>query len=73
MRPDERPTAEELAMRADPSRASRLTICPRCGRPHFYATNTYYVLDGAKKRLRKCNGCNYARTEIVPDPVPTIE
>ena len=65
MRPEQRLSMSEQAAAV----RKPCTICPGCGSPRFYATNTYYLVDGTKRRLRKCWNCEYALTESVPDPI----
>ena len=50
-----------------------LIVCPECGKPVFFAANTYYLVDGTKRRLRKCRFCQYAASETVPEPIPDAE
>jgi C4-type Zn-finger protein len=57
-------------MQAASEIGGKLTICPHCGHPRFYTTNTYHLVNGVKRRLRQCFQCGYARNEIVPQPIP---
>jgi hypothetical protein len=65
---DERPTAEQA--RAEAGGNGKLTICPECGHIRFYATNSYRLVNGVKRRLRQCFECGFARSETVPEPIP---
>jgi len=70
MDPSLRKTAEEIQAESNQGGFStRITVCPQCGHPRFYATNTYYLIDGTKRRLRKCFACGHARSEMVPRPI----
>lgn len=67
--PKQRMTADQMRTAADAG-SGRITICPQCGGKRFYATNTYYLVDGLKRRLRQCFACGFARNESVPEPIP---
>ena len=54
---------------ADACRTPR-TICPGCGAARYHVSNTYYLGDGTKKRLRKCFQCGHAETETPPPEKP---
>jgi hypothetical protein len=69
MNPEDRKTAEQMKAEAPQDGARKLTICPQCGHIRFYATNTYRLVNGVKRRLRKCWECGFAQNETVPEPI----
>jgi RNase P subunit RPR2 len=66
-------TAEQMQAASEIGDGGKRTICPKCGHPRFYASNSRPGKDGVRRRNRVCFACGYVIEEKVLDPIVELE